>query len=139
MGPPPDYPVDAAERFVAGSGPLIRDLERLIEAHLSRFMGDREMIGHIHRLAMTDPKVGALYSSSILARRAQMRELLRRRMPQADHRQVEILAAAIIGATNGAAIAWVSGDRDDLLAIARDYLGMILPAAELLSPAPRAG
>lgn len=139
MGPPPDYPIDACERFVAGTGPLHRDLERLIEAHLSRYQTDRVMIGHIHLLATTDPKVGALYSSSVLARRAQMRELLARRLPQTDRRLIEILAAAIVGATNGATIEWISGGRDDLIAIAREYLSLIVPAADLLRPDPRAG
>ncbi|MBU3030244.1 TetR/AcrR family transcriptional regulator [Paracoccus marinaquae] len=132
MGPPPDYPADASERFVAGKGTLARDLEQLIEAHLSRFLADREMFGQIHRLASTDPKVGALYSSSILARRVQMRELLHRRMPRTDNRMIEILAAAIVAATNAATTEWVSGDREDFVAIARDYMALILPAAELL-------
>lgn len=134
MGPPPDYPVEASERFVSATGPLIRDLERLIEAHLSRYLSDREMVGHIHRLAATDPKVAALYSSSVLARRAQMRELLGRRMPMADRRMIEILAAAIVGATNAATTEWVNSRRDDFVAIAHEHLGLILPAAGLLSP-----
>lgn len=137
MGPPPDYPVEAVERFVAGTGPLMRDLESLIEAHLKRFLDDREMFGHIHRLAATDPKVGALYSSSVLARRAQMRELLGRRMPATDRRLIEILAAAIVAATNAATTEWVCNGRDDFIAIAREFLTLILPAAELLrSDAP---
>lgn len=136
MGPPPDYPIDASERFVAGTGPLMPDLERLIEAHLTRFLGDREMVGHIHRLAATDPKVGALYSSSVLARRAQMRELLGRRLPDTDRRLVEILAAAVVAATNAATTEWVSSGREDFIAIARGYLSLIVPAAELLRTDP---
>lgn len=135
MGPPPDYPHDAAERFVAGGGPLIRDLERLIAAHLGRFVGDREMIARIHQLAESDHKVGALYSSSILARRAQMRDLLSRRLPQTDRKLIDILAAAIVGATNAATFEWISDTgRDDFLEIARDHLSLILPAARLLAP-----
>ncbi|MDP5308117.1 TetR/AcrR family transcriptional regulator [Paracoccus spongiarum] len=136
MGPPPDYPVEASERFVTGTGPLIRDLERLIAAHLSRYLSDREMVGHIHRLAATDPKVSALYSSSVLARRAQMRELLGRRMPATDRRLIEILAAAIVGATNAATTEWISSGRDDFVAIAHEHLALILPAAGLLSAEP---
>lgn len=133
MGPPPDYPADACEVFVAGSGRLIDDLIRLIEAHLSRYLGDREMIAHITRLAAEDQKVGALYSSAFLARRAQMRELLKRRLPDTDYRKIEILAAAVVGATNAAVINWVTGPEDDLITLSRDYLTLIPQAGDLLA------
>ncbi|MCF3974501.1 TetR/AcrR family transcriptional regulator [Paracoccus salsus] len=131
-GPPPDYPSEAAERFVAGSGSLIDDLEQLIEAHLARFLSEREMLAHMFRLAETDAKLGALRNSAVMARRAQMRELLSRRMPRADGRMVEILAAAIIAATNAATKDWLSGERNDFIAAARHNLALILPAAEML-------
>lgn len=134
MGPPLDYPQDAGEAFVAGTGPLIGDLERLIEVHLRRFLGDREMVGHIRVLAATDPKLGALYSSSVLARRAQMRDLLARRLPDAEAAMLDILAAAIVAATNAATVEWVSAARNDFIAIARKNLALILPAAHLLAP-----
>ncbi|PHQ68588.1 MAG: hypothetical protein COB97_09710 [Paracoccus sp.] len=132
VGPPPDYPADAVERFVAGTGRLIDDLDRLIEAHLLRFLDERQMLSHLFRLADTDPKLGALRNSAILARRAQMRELLSRRMPGADPQMIEILAAAIVAATNAATKQWLSGERDDFVATARDNLALILPAARML-------
>ncbi|SNT71633.1 TetR/AcrR family transcriptional regulator [Paracoccus seriniphilus] len=133
MGPPPDYPADAAERFASSTGRLIDDLNILIESHLSRFRGDREMVAQITRLASQDQKVAALFSSAILARRAQMRELLKRRLPDTDNRKIEILAAAIVGATNGATREWVTGPDDDLISLARSYLGLIVNSAELLN------
>ncbi|WP_372799856.1 TetR/AcrR family transcriptional regulator [Paracoccus seriniphilus] len=133
MGPPPDYPADAAERFASGTGRLIDDLNILIESHLSRFRGDREMVAQITQLASQDQKVAALFSSAILARRAQMRELLKRRLPDTDNRKIDILAAAIVGATNSATREWVTGPDDDLISLARSYLGLIIASAELLN------
>ncbi|WCR09332.1 TetR/AcrR family transcriptional regulator [Paracoccus stylophorae] len=131
-GPPPDYPADAAERFVHGKATLIEDLDRLMEAHLSRFLTEREMLAQMFRLAETDAKLDALRNNAVLSRRAQMRELLTRRIPDADPQVVEILAAAIIAATNAATKQWLSGERDDFIAAARENLGLILPAAQML-------
>ena len=132
MGPPPDYPAEAGEAFVAGRGRLIDDLSRLIEAHLSRFLDEREMIGHLLRLSETDAKLEALRTSAMLARRAQMRNLLHRRLPGSDPRLIEILAAAIVAATNAATKDWASGERPDFIASAHENLTMIMAAAELL-------
>lgn len=132
MGPPPDYPHDAAEAFVAGRGKLLDDLNTLITAHLSRFIHEREIIADMLRLCDTDPKLTALRQATVLARRAQMSELLRRRMPTVDPRMLDILASAIVAATNGATDDWVFRGHDDFLAIARQHLAMILPAVKLL-------
>ena len=132
MGPPPNYPPDASEVFVAGKGRLIDDLARLVEAHLTRFLHEREMIGAILSLAESDPKLEALRNSYMLARRAQMRDLLHRRLPGSDERVVEILAAAVIAATNAATKDWVSGARQDFIAAAHENLSLILVAAEML-------
>lgn len=133
MGPPPDYPADAAEQFVNGKGALIDDLIRMITAHLSRFLSEREMMANILALSDTDPKLEALRNSVILARRAQMREMLQRRLIDHDPRLIEILAAAIVAATNAATKDWASGKVDDFVAAACENLSLILPAAQLLS------
>lgn len=132
MGPPPDYPAEASEAFVAGKGRLFDDLAKLIEAHLARFLDEREMIGHLLALSETDPKLEALRNSAMLSRRAQMRGLLHRRLPGSDPRVVEILAAAIIAATHAATKDWVSGARADFIAAAHENLSLIMTAAELL-------
>ncbi|QBX34562.1 TetR/AcrR family transcriptional regulator [Paracoccus liaowanqingii] len=132
MGPPPDYPPAASDAFVAGTGRLIDDLGALIEKHLSRYLGEREMIGHLLALSDKDPKLEALRNSAMLARRAQMRALLHRRLPGTDERMVEILAAAIIAATHAATKDWVSGQRPDFIAAAHENLSLILAAAEML-------
>ncbi|MFC3630750.1 TetR/AcrR family transcriptional regulator [Paracoccus angustae] len=136
MGPPPDYPAEASEQFVAGTGTLIEDLGRLITAHLSRFLDERELLVHILALSDTDPKLDALRNSTMLSRRAQMRELLRRRCPAARPAQIEILAAAIVAATNAATKAWTSGEADDFIAAALENLSLIQPAAEMLGRRP---
>lgn len=136
MGPPPDYPAEASEEFVAGKGRLIDDLDRLITVHIGRFLDQREMLGHMFTLAETDPKLEALQNSAVLSRRAQMRQLLTRRLPRADHRMIEILAAAIVAATNAATKDWVSGAEADFVVAARHNLTLILPSAELLRAAP---
>nr|WP_111300953.1 TetR/AcrR family transcriptional regulator [Paracoccus saliphilus] len=137
MGPPPDYPPDASEVFVMGKGRLIDDLSTLIEAHLTRFLDEREMIGHMLALSKSDPKLEALLNSTMLARRAQMRALLHRRLPGSDERLIEILAAAIVAATNAATKDWVAGTRADFIIAARENIALILTAAELLDkPAP---
>lgn len=132
MGPPPDYPQDASERFVAARGRLIDDLCELITAHLTRYLGERDMIGQLLALSDTDPKLEALRNSAMLARRAQMRALLHRRLPGSDERVIEILAAAIIAATHAATKDWVSGARTDFIAAAHDNLSLILVAAQML-------
>ena len=132
MGPPPDYPPEASEIFIAGRGRLIEDLGLLIEAHLARYLNERELIGAMLALSDKDPKLEALRNSAMLARRAQMRALLHRRMPGSDERVIEILAAAIIAATNAATKDWVSGERPDFIAAAHENLTMIVAAAELL-------
>lgn len=132
MGPPPDYPAEASEQFVNGRATLIEDLDRLISAHLTRFLDERDMLVHIFALSDTDPKLDALRNSTVLSRRAQMRDLLRRRCPDARPAQIEILAAAIVAATNAATKAWAGGEVDDFLAAARENLSLILPAAEML-------
>lgn len=139
MGPPPDYPAEASEAFVTGTGRLFDDLAKLIEAHLARFLDEREMIGHLLALSETDPKLEALRNSAMLSRRAQMRSLLHRRMPGSDPRVIEILAAAIIAATNAATKDWVSGERSDFIAAARENLSLIMTAAELLGSASAQG
>jgi AcrR family transcriptional regulator len=136
MGPPPDYPAEASEQFVNGSGTLIEDLDRLITAHLSRFLGERELLVHILALSDTDPKLDALRNSTVLSRRAQMRDLLRRRCPEAKPAQIEILAAAVVAATNAATKDWASGEADDFIATARENLSLIQPAAEMLARRP---
>lgn len=132
MGPPPDYPPEASETFVAGKGRLIDDLSTLIEAHLARYLDEREMIGHMLTLSKSDAKLEALLNSTMLARRAQMRALLHRRLPNSDDRLIEILAAAIVAATSAATKDWVAGTRDDFLTAARENIALILTAAELL-------
>lgn len=132
MGPPPDYPPEASEVFVAGTGRLIDDLCALIEAHLTRYLNERDMIGALLALSDSDPKLEALRNSAMLARRAQMRGLLHRRLPGSDERVIEILAAAIIACTHAATKDWVSGARDDFIAAAHDNLSLILVAAEML-------
>jgi len=137
MGPPPDYPAEASEIFVQGKGRLIDDLGQLIEAHITRFLDEREMIGHILRLSESDAKLEALRNSAMLARRAQMRTLLHRRLPGSDERLIEILAAAIVAATNAATKDWVAGTRTDFIAAAHENLALILVAAEMLDkPTP---
>lgn len=136
MGPPPDYPTDASEQFVQGRDSLIADLNRLIAAHLSRFLDEREMLVHILALSDTDPKLDALRNATMLSRRAQMRDLLRRRCPKAPSAQIEILAAAIVAATNAATKDWTSGAVDDFIAAARDNLSLIGPAADMLRQRP---
>lgn len=133
MGPPPDYPAEAIEQFVAGKGALIDDLNRMITAHLIRFVNEREMMANMLALSDTDPKLEALRNSVILARRAQMREMLQGRLPTTDSRIIEILAAAIVAATNAATKDWASGKVDDFVAAACENLSLILPAAQLLS------
>mgnify|MGYP002716453098 CR=1 FL=1 len=136
MGPPPDYPAEASEQFVNGKGMLIEDLDRLITVHLSRFLDERELLAHILALATTDPKLDALRNSTILSRRAQMRDLLRRRCPDAKPAQIEILAAAIVAATNAATKDWASGEVDDFIAAARENLSLIQSAADMLGKSP---
>jgi AcrR family transcriptional regulator len=133
MGPPPDYPADASEQFVNGAGTMIEDLDRLITVHLTRFLDERELLAHILALSNTDPKLDALRNSTILSRRAQMRDLLRRRCPDAKPAQIEILAAAIVAATNAATKDWASGEVDDFVAAARENLSLIQPAAGMLT------
>lgn len=133
IGPPPDYPADAAEIFVAGHGTLIADLDRLITAHLSRFLDERETLGHVLRLSETDAKLKALRNDVVLARRSQLADLLQRRMPAQDPRVAKILAGAITSATNAATQEWALGQRDDFIAAARENLALILPAARLLA------
>lgn len=132
MGPPPDYPPEASEKFVNAKGRLIDDLGALIAAHLARYLNEREMIGQMLSLSDSDPKLDALRNSAMLARRAQMRTLLHRRMPGSDERVIEILAAAIIAATNAATKDWVAGTRSDFIAAAHENLSLILVAAEML-------
>lgn len=134
MGPPPDYPHDASEAFVTGSGKLIDDLGILIERHLLRYLDEREMIGHLLALSEGDAKLEALRNSAMLTRRAHMRSLLHRRLPGTDERVVEILAAAIIAATHAATKDWASGQRLDFIAAAHENLALIMAAAELLDP-----
>lgn len=132
VGPPPDYPTDASEAFVAARGRLIDDLDRLITAHLKRFLGEREMLGQILALAGTDPKLEALLNSAVLSRRAQMAQLLARRLPDADPCMVEILAAAVVAATNAATRQWAAGTAPDFVAAARHNIALITASAALL-------
>lgn len=136
MGPPPDYPTDAAEDFVTGQATLIEDLGRLIDAHLARFLDERELLAHVLELSNQDPKLDALRNSTILSRRAQMRDLLRRRCPDVKPAQIEILAAAIVAATNAATKDWASGEVDDFIAAAQENLALIPFAAGMLAQRP---
>ncbi|MBU2958782.1 helix-turn-helix domain-containing protein [Paracoccus sp. 1_MG-2023] len=136
MGPPPDYPAEASEAFVIGKGKLIDDLSILIEAHLKRFLNEREIFAQILHLSDSDPKLNALRNSAMLARRAQMRGLLHRRTPGSDTRLIEILAAAVIAATNAAAKDWAAGERPDLIAAAKENLVLIEKAGMLLESIP---
>jgi AcrR family transcriptional regulator len=136
LGPPPDYPAEASEAFVTGSGPLLDDLDRLIAVHVARFVDERELLSHVFALAETDVKVDALRNTAVLSRRAQMRALLARRLPKGDPRMIEILAAAIVAATNAATKDWIAGETDDFVAAARHNLALIIPSAELLKQSP---
>lgn len=136
LGPAPDYPAEASEAFVVGTGRLIDDLDRLIAVHVARFVDERELLANVFALAETDVKVDALRNMAVLSRRAQMRQLLGRRMPEADQRMIEILAAAIVAATNAATKDWISGEVEDFVAAARHNLALIIPAADMLKQTP---
>ena len=132
MGPAPDYPTDAVAAFLTGRGALMDDLKILITAHLSRFVDEREMLGHVLRLSESDPKLEALRNSMVISRRGQISELLRSRMPNEHPRKLDILASAVIAATNSATKDWAQGPRTDFVQAAHEYLDMIIPAADLL-------
>ncbi|RNF34130.1 TetR/AcrR family transcriptional regulator [Paracoccus methylarcula] len=132
MGPSPDYPEEATEIFVNGRGDLLEDLELLITAHISRFLDEREMLGHLLRLSESHPKLMALRNNAVLARRGRMAELLLRRLPDTDPRLIHILSSAIIAATNDATQRWASGAAEDFVQTALENLSLILPAAQLL-------
>lgn len=136
MGPPPDYPFDAAEDFANGTGRIIDDLDTLIGAHLRRFLKERDMLAQMFALAETDPKLLALSNNAILSRRDQMRALLHRRLPDRDPALIEILAAAIVAATNAATRTWIAGETHDFIAGARRNLAMIGAAADLMLGTP---
>lgn len=132
MGPSPHYPRDAAEKFVISRGVLLDDLKILIATHLRRFESERDMIAHILTLAADDPKLEALRGSAILARRAEMRDLLTRRMPMGNEVHVEILSASIIAATNIAVRHWAQRKIEDFVGASHKYLDMIASSAALL-------
>ncbi len=132
MGPQPDYPEDAAELFINGTGSLLTDLRELISVHISRFLHEREMLGHLLKLSETDPKLTALRNNAVLARRGKMAGLLQRRLPDTDPRMIDILASAIIAATNNATQSWALGVSEDFVEAAMENLSLILPAARLL-------
>ena len=134
MGPHPDYPEDAAKEFINGTGSLLADLRELISVHVSRFLHEREMLGHLLKLSETDPKLTALRNNAVLARRGKMAELLQQRIPEADPRMIAILASAIIAATNNATQSWACGTSEDFVDAAMENLSLILPAARLLAP-----
>lgn len=136
MGPPPDYPVDAAEVFIEGRGRLIDDLHRLLDKHLSRYVEDREQAATIWRLSQTDLKLSTAYQNAQSQRRAEMAQLLRRRVPGADELLVEILAAAITTATGRALRDWIEGRNGDLVKTALIYVERIGPAVGLLNRKP---
>lgn len=72
LGPAPDYPVEAVERFVVARDALVLDLKELTRVHLARFVSERRQIRDILRLAETDPKLKALRQNNLLARRSEM-------------------------------------------------------------------
>lgn len=136
MGPPPDYPVEATERFVIARGRLLDDLNIFMTAHLSRFLDERHLIADVLRLSETDPKLLALRQHSVLARRAQIAEMLRRRLPDLPPVMSQILASAVIAATNAATIEWAGDENVDLVAASHRNIAMILPAAMMLDERP---
>ncbi|MDB6182552.1 TetR/AcrR family transcriptional regulator [Paracoccus fistulariae] len=132
MGPSPGYPRDASEKFVISRGPLIEDLKAMIFAHFRRFENERELIGHVLTLAENDPKLEALRSTSVLASRTEMCDLLRRRLPPGHEVQVELLSSSIIAATNLAMRHWAHHVVEDFVTTVDGYLDMIGPSSELL-------
>lgn len=136
MGPPPEYPPEAAEGFVEGRNRLIDDLHKLIERHLGRFTEERDQLAIILRLSDTDPKLAAMYQNTQNMRRAEMAQLLYRRVARADPVLVEILSAAITAATERAVVDWVAGRNDDIVATGLAYLEKIGPAVGMLNRRP---
>ena len=138
MGPPPDYPAEAAEAFVAGRGRLLDDLNLLIAQHLRRFLDEREMLAHLYRLADQDPKLNALRQNSLLTRHAHMAELMRRRLGRdVEPVMIEILSSSVVSATAAATRDWAAGRVTDFIEAAQANLNRIVPAGQLLlSPGP---
>ncbi|MFV0646062.1 MAG: TetR/AcrR family transcriptional regulator [Sphingomonadaceae bacterium] len=133
MGPSPGYPKDAADNFIISRGKLIDDLKVMISAHLRRFEAERDLLADVLTLAENDPKLEALRSSSILARRIETRDLLRKRMPTENEVYLEILSSSVLSATNMAIRHWSQRKVDNFIATAHKYLDMIVPSAELLN------
>ncbi|MDO5705310.1 MAG: helix-turn-helix domain-containing protein [Paracoccus sp. (in: a-proteobacteria)] len=136
MGPPPDYPADAAEQFVEGRGRLIDDLHRLMERHLGRFIEERAQLAAVLRLAETDAKLAAMYQNTQNLRRAEMATLLFRRVARADPVLVAILSSAITAATEQALVDWAEGRQEDIVATGLVYLEKIGPAVGMLNRKP---
>ena len=136
IGPPPDYPPDAAETFVEGRGRLIDDLHKLLEKHLSRYVDEREQAAIVWQLSRTDLRLRTAYQDAQIQRRTEMAALLRRRVPNADQILIEILAAAITTATSRAHLDWLEGRVDDLAKTALIYVERIGPAVGLLNRKP---
>ncbi|AUH63463.1 TetR/AcrR family transcriptional regulator [Paracoccus zhejiangensis] len=133
-GPPKDYPRDASDSFMQGNKPLIEDLSALMQAHLSRFTAQRDMVGAIIRLADTDAKLAALQQSALLERHSQMEQMLRRRLVEQDPRLAPILASAIISATRQAVLDWIEGHTDDLVGKAIENIRLITSLGDVLEP-----
>lgn len=132
-GPPRDYPRDASDTFVASKGRLIDDLSQLLEAHLSRFVDQREQFAALVALSENDPKLTALQQSALMERNSMMEQMLRRRLGGQDARTAPMLAAAIVSATRQAVFDWIDGESDDLIGMALENVRLIGSAGELLN------
>lgn len=136
-GPPKDYPRDALEAFVEGTGALSEDLAILMRAHLSRFADQRDQIAASVELAKTDAKLAAIQQTALMERHSLMEQMLHRRLGDADGRLASILAAAIVSATRNAALDWAAGITDDLVGRALENINLIVAAGNLLADGRR--
>lgn len=132
-GPPIEYPHCAAEDFVAGTGRLIDDLATLLDAHLSRFVNERDLFATVVKLAEGDPKLQALRQSALFERHSLLEQLMRRRLARQDTRLAVILAASVIAAVRSAVTDWTGGQTDDLVGRAIENIHLISQSSALLA------
>lgn len=132
-GPPKDYPREALDAFVAGTGALSDDLAILIRAHLTRFVDQRDQIAASVELGKTDAKLAAIQQTALMERHSVMEQMLQRRLGDQDGRLAAILAAAIVSATRHAALDWAAGGTEDLVGRALENINLIVAAGKLLA------
>ncbi|SDX46429.1 transcriptional regulator, TetR family [Albimonas donghaensis] len=135
VGDPPDFPQEAAARFVAGRGALSADLKTLMQAHFARMAFSPALLRELLALTHAHPKVRRVHDGMLRDLRDRLAGLIEERLSSRDPWTVALLATLTLEAGRLALDAWKDGEAAELGPALDRAWDTLTEVASLVAPA----